>query len=199
MRTKLPIIAFVIAVISNTLSIAGAQSLADVARKEEERRKGVKQPSKVLTNDDLGTVPPISPPPATLVAPADEGTSAEAGADQTEKAGVEAETKAVGGTEASTEASAKDQAYWSARVKELETQIARNQTFAGALQSRINALTTEYVNRSDPVQQANVQTERQNALADLERVNKQIADDTKALTELQEEARRAGVPAGWLR
>ena len=65
------------------------QSLADVARKEEERRKGVNQPSKVLTNDDLGAVPPVSPPPATLFGAADEAaSSAEPGTDpKDEKAG----------------------------------------------------------------------------------------------------------------
>jgi hypothetical protein len=177
--------------------------LADVARKEEERRKEVKQPSKVLTNDDLGSVPPISPPPATLLAPADDAvasTESSAGKDKDQKASAEAsEGKTDGGTADSTDAPAKDQAYWSGRVKGLEAQIARNQSFAAALQSRINALANEYTNQADPLQQASLATDRQNALADLDRVNKQLADDTKALADLQEEARRAGVPAGWLR
>src|SRR6266446_5036063 len=45
-----------------------AQSLADVARAEEARRKAVKQPSKVYTNKDLPSVPP---PTATAGPPAD--------------------------------------------------------------------------------------------------------------------------------
>ncbi len=44
-----------------------AQSLADVAKQEEERRKTVKPATKVLTNKDLGDVPP----PAPVVPPAD--------------------------------------------------------------------------------------------------------------------------------
>ena len=201
MRTKLPAIAFVVALVSGTLSIAAAQSLADVARQAEERRKEVEQPSKVLTNDDLGSVPPVSPPPATLFAPADDAAAPiDGGADKDQKSGAEAsESKTDGGTEGSTEAPPKDQAYWSGRIKELEAQIARNQSFAAALQSRINALANEYTNQADPLQQASLATDRQNALADLDRVNQQLADDTKALADIQEEARRAGVPAGWLR
>ena len=40
---------------------AGAQSLGDVAKREEARRKGVKAPAKVYTNDNLK---PVEPPPA---------------------------------------------------------------------------------------------------------------------------------------
>jgi hypothetical protein len=197
----LHIIALVVALVSGTFSIAAAQSLADVARKEEERRKAVKEPSKVFTNDDLATVPPVSPPPATLLGPADDdGAATESGTDKDDKDGAEAaENKAGDEAESSEETPAKDQAYWSGRAKALETEIARNQSFAAALQSRINALTNEYTNQSDPLQQASLATDRQNALADLDRVNKQLADDTKALTDLQEEARRAGIPSGWLR
>ncbi len=37
-------------------AVAGAQSLAEIARKEEQRRKVVKKTSKVYTNKDLGQV-----------------------------------------------------------------------------------------------------------------------------------------------
>jgi hypothetical protein len=47
-----------------------AQSLADLSRQEEDRRKTIKQPAKVYTNKDLGQVPPgPAPPPATATAP----------------------------------------------------------------------------------------------------------------------------------
>ena len=53
-----------------------AQSLADVAKKEEERRKTIHEPAKVYTNKDLGAVPPASPPPVATPA-----TTAEAAKD----------------------------------------------------------------------------------------------------------------------
>ena len=48
------------------LGISGplrAQSLADVAKKEEERRKSVPKPAKVYTNKDLSALPAGAEPP----------------------------------------------------------------------------------------------------------------------------------------
>jgi hypothetical protein len=77
--------------------------------------------------------------------------------------------------------------------------LERSKMFQDALQSRINALKTDFVNRDDPAQRAQLELERQRALAELERVKKEIADQTKAITDIEEEARKAGVPPGWLR
>ena len=41
--------------------------------------------------------------------------------------------------------------------------------------------------------------DRQRAVDELERLNKQIVTDQQAITDLMEDARRAGVPPGWLR
>jgi hypothetical protein len=37
------------------------------------------------------------------------------------------------------------------------------------------------------------------ALGELDRLKQAIQNDLKAITDLEEEARRAGVPPGWLR
>ena len=41
--------------------------------------------------------------------------------------------------------------------------------------------------------------ELQKSLDELERVKKELQQHTKALADIQEEGRKAGVPAGWLR
>jgi hypothetical protein len=71
--------------------------------------------------------------------------------------------------------------------------------FQEALQSRINALSTDFVNRDDPYQRAKVAEDRQKALAELERVKGDIEKANKAIADIEEEARKAGVPPGWLR
>jgi hypothetical protein len=68
-----------------------------------------------------------------------------------------------------------------------------------SLQSRINALQTDFVNRDDPAQRAKIEGDRKAALAELERVKKELDENTKKITAIEDEARRAGVPAGWLR
>jgi len=70
---------------------------------------------------------------------------------------------------------------------------------AEALQSRINALTTDFVNRDDPAQRAKIDLDRRAALAELERVRAEIVARQKAIGDLEEDGRRAGVPPGWLR
>ena len=77
--------------------------------------------------------------------------------------------------------------------------LSRSRMFAEALQSRINGLTTDFVNRDDPAQRDTIGAERQKAIAELDRVKREIVEQEKAITAIQEEARRAGVPAGWVR
>jgi hypothetical protein len=161
-----------------------AQGLGDVARQEEERRKDIKKPAKVYTNKDLSSVPE-STAAGTLPSP---GPAADA-----------SKTPAKTDADDKDKGPKKDQAYWSGRKKELQTRLDTDQTMSDALQSRINALTTDFVNRDDPIQRAGIEKDRQKAMAELERVKKSILDGKKALGDLDEEARKAGVPPGWLR
>jgi hypothetical protein len=93
----------------------------------------------------------------------------------------------------------KTEAEWRKRATGIREAISRAQIFAEALQSRVNALSTDYVNRDDPAQRDVVAGDRQKALAELDRVKQEIQSHQKALTALQDEARRAGVPSGWVR
>jgi len=182
------------ALVVTCASVASAQSsatrpLADVAKAEEARRKETTKTAKVITNSDLkpdiskGIAPPTASTPVTgsATTPANATPGAPAAAAKPEAAG------------------AKDQAYWAGRMKDARDKQQRLQMFADSLQTRINSLTTDFVNRDDPAQKAKIETDRKAALAELDRVKKEMDDQTKAIAALEEEARRAGVPAGWLR
>jgi hypothetical protein len=186
---------------------APAQSLGDVARQEESRRKGTGTAAgKTYTNENLKGAPtpagtPAQPAPSTA-AP---GTAPVPPADAAKPAG----TKPGDGTAKASDApqdGAKpaadpkgDAAAWRKRRQDLETALDRSKTFAEALQSRINGLNTDFTARDDPAQRNVVANDRQKALTELDRVKKEIVANTKALSDLQEEARKAGVPPGWLR
>jgi hypothetical protein len=58
---------------------------------------------------------------------------------------------------------------------------------------------TDFVNRDNPVERAAIEQDRIKALAELDRVKKEIESQTKAIAAIEDEARRAGVPSGWLR
>ncbi len=185
------------------VAIAGArgsgvsgQSLADVARQEEERRKTIKDGGKIYTNKDLKELPPPSPP-ASTVAPADSSTDQKAQASaKTDEA---AKDRAPTGSPEKPQEPQKDQQYWGARLKALQAALERDQVYADALQTRINALTTDFVNRDDPAQRAVIATNRDRAIAELDALKKTITTDKTTLADFEEEARRAAVPPGWLR
>ncbi len=71
--------------------------------------------------------------------------------------------------------------------------------FAEALQSRINALSVDFVNRDDPAQRQQIFEQRQKALDEMNKVQAEIAGFRQEIAAIEDEARRAGVPAGWLR
>jgi hypothetical protein len=60
-------------------------------------------------------------------------------------------------------------------------------------------LHAEFAACAGPPQCSDISSKRQKSSAELDRVKKEIADRTKAVAGIQEEARRAGVPAGWVR
>jgi hypothetical protein len=172
---------------------AQAPPLADVARKEAERRKGIKETEKVITTKDLpeSARKPKSAPPAASPAPAGEQASRAGGA---QKPAADSTQKA-----APAGAGQKDEKYWKDRIETAREALRRNEAFAEALQSRINALATDFVNRDDPFQRAKIGEDRQKALAELARVKTDIEQGRKQVADIEEEARQAGVPPGWLR
>lgn len=167
-------------------SAFSAQTLGEVARKEEERRKGIKAPAKVYTNETLrADSTPASTESPSSGSPAPPAAASNASPAQPAPPSPPDDTKT--------------EAFWKRRMQAERDGLSRAQIFADALQSRINALTTDFAARADPAQRSVVAADRQKALAELDRVKKEIQDHQKAIVDIQEEARRTGVPAGWVR
>jgi hypothetical protein len=68
-----------------------------------------------------------------------------------------------------------------------------------AMQSRINALNAEALAADDPGRHAAAQANLTTAVNELERLKQESDKQDKDLLALQEEARRANIPPGWLR
>ena len=183
----------VVGLVTALAAAAAAQSpsLAELAKQEGARRKAVKSSGKVLSNDSVATVR-SSLPPASQPAPA---PPASANAPQTAQAdGKKPEDKPKPENDRKAQ-----EAAWRQRIQGARESLQRSQMFADALQSQINGLTTDFTSRDDPAQRAVIADNRQKALAELDRVKNDIVQQTKAIADIQEEARRAGVPPGWLR
>jgi len=165
--------------------------LAEVAKTEEARRQSIKKPAKVYTNDNLRMVPGTGVIPSTDASAAASGNSSPA---STAKPDAPA-----GPTAPVTDRPRLDEAAWRARIKTARDTVTRSQMFADSLQTRISSLQTDFVNRDNPVEKMKLEQDRNAAMAELERVKKEIEEQQKQITAIEDEARRAGVPAGWLR
>lgn len=172
-----------------------AQSLADLAKAEQERRKAAPVAGKTYTDDDLKKiyVPPVAPAPAADAS----AKPGEAKAGDATKPGT---TKPDAAKPAEEPADpAKDQSVWRARMDAARAAVVSNEMFRDALQSQINGLTNDFYARDDPAQRAQIGDARQKAIDQLAKVNADIVKANQAVADVEEAARKAGVPPGWIR
>jgi hypothetical protein len=157
--------------------------LADVAQHEALRRQLVPRSSHALTNDDVAATPrrPLPTPPAGA-ADASTAVPTPAAPDSAKK---DTETH--------------DESWWRARITAARETLDRDQVLAQSLQSRINGLDAEASARDDPAQRQTLYLQRDRTLKELEAMKDQIVKDVRTLAEVEEDARRQNVPAGWLR
>jgi hypothetical protein len=166
--------------------------LADASRREALRRQLVPKATRSLSNMDLPAVPPE-------VVTVQSGAASGAGAAGEEGARPPVIEEATGEKPAEGVGATRDEQWWRDRLAKARATLATDQKKAVDLQSRIDLLTTQAVNRDDPAQQAKLWVDRQVAIKDLEALLGQIGADQKAIVDIQDEARRAGVPPGWIR
>ena len=183
---KLQPVWFVIPVAFALHAGVAAQSLADVAKAEEARRRAAgTRGVKVYTNDDLGGAS------ATGAAPAAPATASGAASKIGDPAAKSGEQKAVDPT--------KTQAYWKDRATAIQQSIARYKLLLEALQVQINGMNAEFLTMDDPGHRGLLEARLQRATGEMQRVQQDIEKQTKAAAGLEEEARKAGVPSGWIR
>jgi hypothetical protein len=163
-------------------------SLGEIAKREAERRRALKAEGKVYTNKDLPKSANPAQPSTTAPAPAPTAEQKAATQKPAEADPVEKDKEEE-----------KDEAWWRKRITAAREALQRTELAADAFQSRINALTTDFVNRDDPYQRAQISIDRQKALNELERMKADMVRIKQQIADIEEEARVAGVPPGWLR
>jgi hypothetical protein len=171
-----------------------AQSLADVAKKTEEERAATateknsgkaatKPTTKVYTNKDLKD----APAPASVESSSSAPIAATAEPSETERS---AEYRKV---------AKKDEAYWKGRLRDLLATQDADTIHLAAMGSRVASLTADFDNSDSISQRAVIRGEREVAATEVTRLKAAVLTDKHAIATLEEEARRANVPAGWLR
>ena len=194
-RHTLPgsVVVFAIAVGLSSSPAASGQTLGEVAKKEADRRKAQPQTGKVYTNKDL---------PASAQKPATANPSTETPAQTpTDPVAAATEQKAEDGKAPGDkpQGDQKDQAYWKNRMATAREELRRSEMFAEALQTRVNTLNKDFNSRDNPAQRSAIGADRTEALNELTRVKQDVERGKKQIADIEEEARKAGVPPGWVR
>jgi hypothetical protein len=172
--------------------VARAQSLADLSRREQERRKAIRAPCKVYTEDDLRRYPVTTP--ATPAPDVNQGAAA-GGAEE----GAKPATAGGQGTPADELTVEKGEAFWRKLITDARSQLERSKSYLEALESRVATLTTEFYAREDPEQRSAIWSQRMKVLDDIERLKKDMTDQESAIAKIEADAGRAHVPPGWIR
>jgi hypothetical protein len=172
---------------------ATGQSLAEVARTAEAARGATakRPPAKIYTNKDLPPPSPGPPRPATPVPATPAATPAPAAAGE--------RPDAPAASSDATPARARDEAYWRERMQPLRERLDSARAVAEDNKRRAD----ELLRAADRCFQIGIVCQdyteslrlrdAQTALAAA------VARAERDVTALEEEARRAGVPPGWLR
>ena len=187
----LPLVATVLLLASEA---SGQTPLVDAAQRERARRAAIppEEKARVYTNDDLrdsgGLTIGVLPASTAAPAASDRGSGPEAVSDEGGPDASEPEATAV-----------RDEDYWRTRIAAARDARARAALTASALQNRSDGLWAQFTAIDDPVQRGIVERQRLEALAALEETRAERDRLDGELREIEDEARRAGVPPGWLR
>ena len=177
---KLVIGSVVAGVLVAGVAASSAQSLADVARKEEARRQKIAKPSKVYKDEDVQKYAPVT-------------SSAQTAASTV--TALDGNGKPVG-QQAAAEGLPSDEAGWRARLQSARDGIDRDRLLLSALeqQARSAARKAGTPDGAEPV--ADDASPR---AAEIKRLKAEMDAFRATLANAEEDARKAGVPPGWVR
>jgi hypothetical protein len=156
-------------------------SLVDVAKKEKQRREKTK-PTKTFTNQDI------------------QDFKTKNNLTDEKKEGETEEQAATEDSDADNPTSVENEEAWHQKYQESQDKIKAAEDKINTLQSEINELTRAFYAEADGVAQRPViEQERNDRLNSLDQAKKELEDAKQAAENLQDEARKAGVPPGWVR
>jgi hypothetical protein len=166
----------------NNSLLSRAQSLADLAKSEREKREKEKLPSKIYTNEDLGKYDIESHTPPAADAPAAQPESPRSAKSKSEPGSSRDEEERV----------------WSKRFIEAKTKLQEAKSRQESLQAKLNDLNLKLMRQADVYDREHLygpliaQTREE-----LEKNRVEISEAESTLEELREELRKSGRPISW--
>ncbi len=177
--------------------LAYSQSLADLAKKEKERREQVKTPERVITNQDAARFKatgvmtitlPAPEPPAAAKSPEEKEASKEVSGAKPEKPESDEPVDFQG----------RPESYWRQTVADARGKVRELENEGNVLVLKLNDLQNRFYRESDGFRQQDLQREISKTIYEQD-LNKEKAATAKSqLDDLLKEARKSGALPGWL-
>ena len=181
---------------STTSSGSPSDSLGDAARRARAQKKEPAKPAKVFTNDDMGglkgTISVIGNDPSQ--AAADKGQSD----DKKPENGSTAKSAKGADQKDTKKETPKDEGYWRAKFAAARKTLAEDMKELDILQREYNLKLEQY--SQDPNWAMHEQYSRSDvnkAQSDIEAKKQDVEKDKQALSDLEDELRKAGGEPGW--
>lgn len=174
---------------------AQAQSLADVARQEQERRKAIDTPARVYTEADVQKNLPLTTAAARPQPAADPAASPDGAAPADKPAGDKATTDKA----AANAGEPKDEGAWRSKMDQARDDVARSRRLLSAMEQQLVGLGIQASSAAIAGQKAPDPARQQEAAKEVDRLRADVQKYADALTRLENDARDKGVPPGWVR
>ncbi len=177
---------------ASMLPVIRAQSLADLAKKEKERREKVQSSAKTVTNDDLGkykggaitteTLPPAQKP------------ESEAG-----KQDSEAARKTTNpASDEPTDLQGRPESFWRQTLGDVRQKVKDLEREANVLTLKLADLQMQFYRESSGYRQQDIQREIQKTFYEQDQNKQALAQAKDQLQDLEKEARKSGALPGWI-
>ena len=165
-----------------------AQSLAELAKKEKERRAKAQENAKVITNKD-----------ASLYIGGALTTSSGTKAKSQKAASAATETVEESGEVEPVDFFGRPESFWKQTFSDARKRVEDLENEANVLKLRITDLQNSFYSEDNGFKQQDIQREIQKAIYEQDLNRDNLTRAQKELQELEVEARKSGALPGWLR
>ncbi len=182
-------------------SFAYSQSLAELAKKEKERRAAVKGETKVITPEQAAKyqtspVTTNAPPPGAVT----DKTVAEKTATDAEKpAEADATAKAKPAVDEPVDFQGRPESYWRQTFADARQKVKDLENEANVLILKRNDLQNRFYREDDGYKQQEIQREIQKTIYEQDQNKEKLDKARDVLADLEKEARKNGALPGWIK
>jgi hypothetical protein len=193
MGKKLMTLATALILISVTAGFS--QSLADLAKKEKERRAKLKADGKIITDIDAakykGAAVTTGTPAEAVAVPAKEKQDTAVGEAPSEAGKASADEP--------VDFQGRPESFWRQTMTDARQRVASLENEANVLVLRLADLQNKFYQEADGFKQQQIQREIQKAIYEQDQNKLELARANQQLQDLETEARKSGALPGWIK